>query len=147
MHITLKGNQHMYKEFTLDDSILDIDAWLPDEEVDKLANTIVEANTILDKETTIVPLLYYQKSISDQLKDIYEPFNDRVIVDCALVSGLNEYRFLLATITNGYVADTTYLEPSEELITRANQELTKYPKYVKHSVLSNAQVDSILKNN
>jgi hypothetical protein len=137
----------MYKEFTLDDSILDIDAWLPDEEVDKLANTIVEANTILDKETTIVPLLYYQKSISDQLKDIYEPFNDRVIVDCALVSGLNEYRFLLATITNGYVADTTYLEPSEELITRANQELTKYPKYVKHSVLSNAQVDSILKNN
>lgn len=137
----------MYKEFTLDESILDIDAWLPDKEVDKLTNAIVEANTILDNQTTIVPLLYYQKPISNQLKDIYEPFNDRIIVDCALVSGLNEYRFLLATITNGYVADTTYLEPSEELITRANQELTKYPKYVKHSVLSNAQVDSILKNN
>ena len=137
----------MYKEIVLDDSILDIDAWLPDEEVDKLAEAIVEANDILDNQTTIVPLLYYQKSISDQLKDIYEPFNDRVIVDCALVSGLNEYRFLLATIKDGYVADTTYLEPSEELITRANQELAKYPKYVKHSVLSNAQVDSILKNN
>ena len=136
----------MYKEYTLDESILNLD-WLPDKEVDKLANAIAEANNILDKETTIVPLLYYQKSISDQLKDIYEPFNDRVIVDCALVSGLNEYRFLLATITNGYVADTTYLEPSEELITRANQELTKYPKYVKHSVLSNVQVDAILKEN
>lgn len=137
----------MYKEFTLDESILDIDAWLPDKEVDKLINAIVEANTILDKETTIVPLLYYQKPISDQLKDIYEPFNDRVIVDCALVSGLNEYRFLLATIKDGHVTDTTYLEPSEELIKRANQELAKHPKYVKHSVLSNAQVDSILKNN
>lgn len=137
----------MYKEFTLDESILDIDAWLPDKEVDKLSNAIVEANTILDKETTIVPLLYYQKPISDQLDDIYEPFNDRVIVDCALVSGLNEYRFLLASITDGYVADTTYLEPSEELIKRANQELAKYPKYVKHSVLSNAQVDTILKDN
>lgn len=137
----------MYKEFTLDESILDIDAWLPNKEVDKLAEAIVEANDILDNQTTIVPLLYYQKSISDQLKDIYEPFNDRIIVDCALVSGLNEYRFLLATITNGYVTDTSYLEPSEELIKRANQELTKYPKYVKHSVLSNAQVDSILKNN
>lgn len=137
----------MYKEFTLDDSILDIDAWLPDKEVDKLAEAIVEANTILDKETTIVPLLYYQKSISDQLKDIYEPFNDRIIVDCTLVSGLNEYRFLLATITNGYVTDTTYLEASETLIKRANSELAKYPKYVKHSVLSNAQVDTILKNN
>lgn len=137
----------MYKEFTLDDSILDIDAWLPDKEVNKLAEAIVEANDILDNQTTIVPLLYYQKPISDQLKDIYEPFNDRVIVDCALVSGMNEYRFLLATITNGYVADTTYLEPSEELITRANRELAKYPKYVKHSVLSNAQVDTILKDN
>lgn len=136
----------MYKEYALDESILDLD-WLPDKEVNKLTNAIAEANDILDNQMTIVPLLYYQKSISDQLKDIYEPFNDRVIVDCALVSGLNEYRFLLATITNGYVADTTYLEPSEELITRANQELTKYPKYVKHSVLSNAQVDSILKNN
>lgn len=137
----------MYKEIVLDDSILDIDAWLPDEEVDKLANAIVEANEILDKETTIVPLLYYQKSISNQLEDIYEPFNDRIIIDCALVSGLNEYRFLLATIKDGYVTDTTYLEASEELIKRANQELAKYPKYVKHSVLSNAQVDSILKNN
>lgn len=137
----------MYKEYTLDESILDTDAWLPDKEVNKLANAIVEANTILDKETTIVPLLYYQKPISDQLEDIYEPFNDRIIVDCALVSGLNEYRFLLATIKDGHVTDTTYLEPSEELIKRANQELAKYPKYVKHSVLSNAQVDSILKNN
>lgn len=136
----------MYKEYALDESILDLD-WLPDKEVDKLAEAIVEANTILDKETTIVPLLYYQKPISDQLKDIYEPFNDRIIVDCALVSGLNEYRFLLATITNGYVTDTTYLEPSEELITRANRELAKYPKYVKHSVLSNAQVNTILKDN
>ena len=137
----------MYKEIVLDDSILDIDAWLPDEEVDKLANAIVEANEILDKETTIVPLLYYQKSISNQLEDIYEPFNDRIIIDCALVSGLNDYRFLLATIKDGYVTDTTYLEPSEELIKRANQELAKYPKYVKHSVLSNAQVETILKDN
>ena len=136
----------MYKEYALDESILDLD-WLPDKEVNKLTNAIAEANDILDNQMTIVPLLYYQKPISNQLKDIYEPFNDRVIVDCALVSGLNEYRFLLATITNGYVADTTYLEPSEELITRANQELTKYPKYVKHSVLSNAHVDTILKNN
>lgn len=137
----------MYKEIILDDSILDIDTWLPDKEVNKLVNTIVEVNTILDNQTTIVPLLYYQKSISDQLEDIYEPFNNRIIVDCALVSGLNEYRFLLATIKDGHVTDTSYLEPSEELIKRANQELAKYPKYVKHSVLSNAQVDSILKNN
>lgn len=137
----------MYKEYTLDESILDTDAWLPDEEIDKLAEAIVEANDILDNQTTIVPLLYYQKSISNQLEDIYEPFNDRVIMDCALVSGMNEYRFLLASIKDGHVTDTSYLEPSEELIKRANQELAKYPKYVKHSVLSNAQVDSILKNN
>lgn len=137
----------MYKEFTLDESILDIDAWLPDKEVDKLINAIIETDDILNNQMTIVPLLYYQKSISDQLEDIYEPFNERIIVDCALVSGLNEYRFLLATIKDGHDTDTTYLEPSEELIKRANQELAKYPKYVKHSVLSNAQVDSILKNN
>lgn len=137
----------MYKEIILDDSILDIDAWLPNKEVDKLVNAIVEANDIVDDQITIVPLLYYQKSISNQLEDIYEPFNDRIIVDCALVSGMNEYRFLLATITNGYVTDTTYLEPSEKLITRANRELARYPKYVKHSILSNAQVDTILKDN
>ena len=137
----------MYKEYALDESILDTDAWLPDKEVDNLTQAIIEANTILDNQLTIVPLLYYQKSISDQLEDIYEPFNDRIIVDCALVSGMNEYRFLLATIKDGYVTDTTYLEASEELIKRANQELARYPKYVKHSVLSNAQVDSILKNN
>lgn len=137
----------MYKEIILDDSILDIDAWLPDKEVDNLAQAIVDANSILDNQTTIVPLLYYQKPISDQLDDIYEPFNERIIVDCALVSGLNEYRFLLATLNDGRVTDTTYLEPSEDLIKRANHELAKYPKYVKHSVLSNAQVDMILKRN
>lgn len=137
----------MYKEYILDDSILDIDAWLPDKEVDKLAEAIVEANDILDNQTTIVPLLYYQKPISNQLEDIYEPFNDRIIVDCALVSGINEYRFLLATIKEGYVADTTYLEPSDELIKRANRELARYLKYVKHSVLSNAQTNMILKEN
>lgn len=137
----------MYKETILDDSILDTDAWLPDKEVDKLSNAIVEADDILDNQMTIVPLLYYQKSISDQLEDIYEPFNERIIVDCALVSGLNKYRFLLATVTDGHVTDTTYLEPSDELIKRANSELARYPKYVKHSVLSNAQVDTILKGN
>lgn len=135
----------MYKEFTLNKSILDIDAWLPDEEVNTLVNTIVEANDILDNQTTIVPLLYYQKPISDQLEEIYEPFNERIIVDCALVSGLNEYRFLLAALNDGHVTDTTYLEPSDELIKRANQELAKYPKFIKHSVLSNAQVNGILK--
>ena len=135
----------MYKEIILDDSILDTDAWLPDKEISNLAQAIVDANDILDNQMTIVPLLYYQKPISDQLDDIYEPFNERIIVDCALVSGLNEYRFLLATITDGHVTNTTYLEPSEELIKRANQELAKQPKYVKHSVLSNAQVNMILK--
>lgn len=135
----------MYKEYALDDSILDIDAWLPDEEVNTLVNAIVEANDILDNQTTIVPLLYYQKPISDQLEEIYEPFNERIIVDCALVSGLNKYRFLLAALNDGHVTDTTYLEPSDELIKRANQELAKYPKFGKHSVLSNAQVNGILK--
>lgn len=135
----------MYKEFTLDESILDIDAWLPDKEIDKLANAIVEANDILDNQTTIVPLLYYQKPISDQLEEIYEPFNERIIVDCALVSGLNEYRFLLTALNDGHVTDTTYLKPSDELIKRATQELAKYPKFIKHSVLSNAQVNGILK--
>lgn len=137
----------MYKEIVLDDSILNIDDWLPNKEINNLAQAIVEANDILDNQTTIVPLLYYQKPISDQLDDIYEPFNKRIIIDCALVSGLNEYRFLLATIKNGHVTDTTYLEPSDELIKRANSELARYPKYVKHSVLSNAQVDTILKGN
>ena len=137
----------MYKEFTLDESVLDTDAWLPDKEINNLAQAIVDANSILDNQTTIVPLLYYQKPISDQLEDIYEPFNDRIIVDCALVSGLNEYRFLLATLNDGHVTDTTYLEPSDELIKRANSELAKYPKYIKHSVLSNAQVNAILKGN
>lgn len=137
----------MYKEIVLDDSILDIDAWLPDEEVNNLVQAIVDTNDILDNQTTIVPLLYYQKPISDQLEDIYEPFNERIIVDCALVSGLNEYRFLLATIKDGHVTDTTYLEPSDELIKRANSELARYPKYVKHSVLSNAQINTILKGN
>lgn len=137
----------MYKEFTLDESILDIDAWLPDEEVDNLAQAVVDANDILDNQTTIVPLFYYQKPISDQLDTIYEPFNERIIVDCALVSGLNEYRFLLATLNDGHVTDTTYLEPSDELIKRANRELARYPKYVKHSVLSNAQTNMILKEN
>lgn len=136
----------MYKEYTLDESILDLD-WLPDKEVDKLVNAVVEANDILDNQMTLVPLLYYQKPISNQLEDIYEPFNDHIIIDCALVSGLNEYRFLLATIKDGHVTDTSYLEPSEELIKRANSELARYPKYVKHSVLSNAQVETILKDN
>ena len=31
----------MYKEFTLDGSILYTDAWIPDKEVDKLAEAIV----------------------------------------------------------------------------------------------------------
>lgn len=40
----------MYREIVLDDSLLDINAWLPNEEINKLAEAIVEANTILNKQ-------------------------------------------------------------------------------------------------
>ena len=46
----------MYKEFTLDESILDIDAWLPDKEVDKLINAIIEADDILNNQINNHPL-------------------------------------------------------------------------------------------
>lgn len=137
----------MSKEFTLDESILDIDAWLPEKAIDEVVKAIIEADDFIENQATIIPLLDYQRRVSEQIDAICEPTdaNKRIIIDCLLVLGMDEARFMLATLgTDGRVRHKTILESSEPLVERANRILAKHPECVKHSVLSNARVETIL---
>lgn len=137
----------MSKEFTLDESILDIDAWLPEEAIDEVTNAIIEANDFIDNQATIIPLLDYQRLVSEQIDAIHDPSNanKQIIIDCLLVLGMDEARFMLATLgTDGRVQHKTLLESSEPLVERANRILAKHPERVQHSVLSNAKIEAIL---
>lgn len=137
----------MSKEFTLDESILDTDAWLPEKAVDEVVSAIVDTDNFIDNQATIIPLLDYQCLVSEQIDAIHDPANanKQIIIDCLLVLGMDDARFMLATLgADGRVRHTTLLESSEPLVERANRILAKHPECVKHSVLSNARVETIL---
>lgn len=97
----------------------------------------------------LLSLLDYRQSISEYLKEIRlkNAAGKRVLIDTALVSGINEYRFIVLRTDNQGVLDLNsirYVEPNDEVVKKSNKVLSDFKEYVQHSALSSKQVNLIL---
>ena len=97
----------------------------------------------------LISLLDYRQGILEQLSsiNITRSKNKMVLVDTALVSGMNEYRFIdLPVIEDGTLdlANFKYVFPSQNIVNNSNKILARQKKFVKHSVLSNSQISALL---
>lgn len=108
---------------------------------------------INDLETSnykkIITLLDYRENITNYLKNIKIPpsAKGKVLVDTALVSGLNSYRFIeLEVNKDGTLNLNNYFYPEidKKIIKKANSILNKEPVWVKNSILTKTQKESIV---
>ena len=100
----------------------------------------------------LVTLLDYEQNISNTLKKIKltDSIDKTIIVDTALVSGINQFRFIKINIDKNDNLDLNslkYVNPNHNIINLSNKLLSKFEKQVQNSVLSSNQVDIILNNN
>lgn len=104
---------------------------------------INEINT--DKYDLIITLLEYDTKITDYLKNLKMPSfrNKKVLIDTALCSGLNHYRFILTTLNDDgkvNISQCKNEEVDKEIIEKANLIISKEPIYFQNSVLTKSQI-------
>ncbi|HZK57448.1 MAG TPA: type II toxin-antitoxin system RnlB family antitoxin, partial [Clostridia bacterium] len=96
----------------------------------------------------IITLLDYEMKISDVLKSIKVSSleNKRILIDTALVSGINKYRFIECKInTDGTVdlSDYKYIDINSNILKIANNIIRKEPIKLNNSILTVPQIDYI----
>lgn len=90
----------------------------------------------------MVTLLDYEIKISNYLKAIRlspDMNNPKLLIDTALCSGLNEYRFVEVIVKNDGLIDLNsfkYVEVSKEVLKIANNILSKEPIALSRSILT-----------
>lgn len=117
-----------------------------------------EFNAIQNEEYSgIVTILDYEISFSKTLKntkllkEIEEKLQSsaykdtRLIFDLALLSGVNEYRFVeIRWIGDHFlIKSKKYATPNDKVAKAANQILAKYPEVLKNSMLSDKTIKRI----
>lgn len=99
--------------------------------------------TILDYETSL------RKCLSEISFSALGKSNSKIIVDLALKSGINEYRFVTYNITdNGNILWETsaYITPSKNIIAFANSFLREKREIVSNSMLPSTKKNELLHN-
>ncbi|WP_237036836.1 type II toxin-antitoxin system RnlB family antitoxin [Mediannikoviicoccus vaginalis] len=92
----------------------------------------------------IITLLDYKEKISACLKNIKQlPLpGGKVLVDTALVSGLNSYRFIEVKIDQDGTLDLNqyaYVMVNDAIIDKANSIINTEPAWLNNSILTNSQ--------
>ncbi|ACF07429.1 Uncharacterised protein [Metamycoplasma arthritidis] len=108
-------------------------------------------NKVEDNEHIyLITLLDYQTLITKSLKTLKLTLignNKKILIDAAIYSGMNEYRFIEATLTNeGTInfKNYKYVSIDERKLEFANKILKNNPLFLKTSILSNAKIREIL---
>ena len=96
----------------------------------------------------IVTLLDYQTQISRCLKSIKMLPNrtEKLLIDTALCSGLNEYRFIETTLNGDGTINLSqykYVRVNDDVLEKANEILKHQPVFLKNSVLPESQIKKI----
>lgn len=96
----------------------------------------------------IITLLNYESKISDCLQSIkVSSFtNMKVLVDTALCSGLNQYRFIATTLyCDGTINinEYKYVNVNPSIIETANAILLSEPLSLNNSILTTSQINSL----
>lgn len=98
----------------------------------------------------LLSILDYETTVRSVVEQITFPLSDQdrsIVVDLALKSGLNQYRFLLLEITKtGTVIwkSNSYYKAPPIIEQQANRFLKEKPEFVMSSVLSNEAAKNIL---
>lgn len=75
--------------------------------------------TILDKELTI-------DEVSHQIFELFGIVNKEILIDAAILNGINNYRFVSAHPQGNF-----YVFPTEQEVERADDILREYPEKIK----------------
>lgn len=105
----------------------------------------------IDKYNCIISILDYEVVLSRVLRNIRLPHLKfgKCIVDTIINLGKNKYRFIEINILGNGCLDINnikYIDVSEALEEKANSILLNYPESIKHSVLTEKQIEFFLKN-
>lgn len=104
--------------------------------------------TILDYEISFLKTLKNQKllkEIEDKLQ-LSACKDTKLIFDLALLSGVNEYRFVEVRWIKDHflIKSKKYITPNDKVIKAANQILGKYPEVLKNSILPDKAIKRII---
>lgn len=115
----------------------------------KVLENVVKISKLSDN-TTLVTLLDYNVHVSVYLKSIKceDIKNRKILVDTILCSGNNEYRFCSFNVNKDgtlNLKSIRYVNVSDKTLKEANNILKSEPMFVKNSVLSQVEIDKILK--
>jgi len=99
----------------------------------------------------IVTILDYEIAVRKCLAEIsFPPDREKkrkVIVDLALKTGINQYRFVVFEVdSDGKIiwSSNQYINPDSEIVDLANDFLKEKKEIVLHSMLSNAKKEELL---
>lgn len=105
-------------------------------------NTYIGIVTILDYEIAV------RKCLTEMSFPPEREKKRKVIVDLALKSGINQYRFVVFDVSNdGRIlwSSNQYINPNSEVVNLANTILSEKKEIVSHSMLSNTKKEELLK--
>lgn len=107
--------------------------------------------TILDYEISFLKTLKNQKllkEIEDKLQ-LSACKDTKLIFDLALLSGVNEYRFVEVRWIKDHflIKSKKNITPNDKVTKAANQILGKYPEVLKNSILPDKAIKRIINNN
>lgn len=120
-----------------------------------------EFNAIQNEEYSgIITILDYEISFSKTLKStkLLKEIEDKLqlsackdtklIFDLALLSGVNEYRFVEVRWIKDHflIKSKKYITPNDKVAKVANQILAKYPEVLKNSILSDKAIKRVVDN-
>ncbi len=97
----------------------------------------------------IITMLDYEATISRCLKslELSSYLGNKILIDTALCSGLNEYRFIETTLDNQGVVDLEnykYINVSSEVLKTANEIIKTEPLSLDNSILTRSQKRALL---
>ena len=100
---------------------------------------------------TIITLLDYQTQISSCLKNIriFPNKTKKLLIDTALCSGMNQYRFIETTLNEDGAINLThynYITVDNDVLEKANEILKYQPAFLRNSVLTESQIKKIAQN-
>lgn len=105
----------------------------------------------IDNFSMIITLLDYETKISECLKSIkISSFGcKKLLVDTALCSGMNEYRFIATTLNNDgtiNINEYKYVDVDSRILEIANEIIRNEPLSLNNSILTISQIN-LLRNN
>ncbi|WP_279145982.1 MULTISPECIES: type II toxin-antitoxin system RnlB family antitoxin [Clostridium] len=106
-------------------------------------------NTLnIDNFSLLITLLDYETEISKYLKSVKVlSFNSKkVLIDTALCSGMNDYRFIAATLNNDgtiNINDCSYTKVNPLILEKANGIIQHEPISLNNSILTTPQINAL----